>query len=375
MKRIVTLLCFLSLPAAAQEYKIAVVSMLHAHVWLHLGTMLKGDKVKLVGVSETLPDLIARATREDVIPQTQNVTRPGVPESLIFADWKKMIDQTKPDIVWAFTPTNGHVDMVRYCAPRGIHVIMEKPLAATLKEALEIQELARKYKILVLANYGSTWQAGQYAAKAADDAGEIGPVWRLHGKQGSGGPGDPKKSSFAAWLADPVQNGAGALMDFGCYLVVWSLGLKGKPESVYATVQHMKPETFPNVDDNATIILNYKDGLAILEASWDFPPAQRLGNEIYGTKGSIVGNSIRRPGAPARAGGGRGAQQQGDPLDVTPLPPERSEPIAYMVDRIRNKQPLDGLSSLDLQVAAQEVLEAAKISIQTGRAVPLPLKR
>jgi predicted dehydrogenase len=374
MRRVASLLCFLALPLAAQEYKIAVVSMLHAHVWLHLGTMLKGDKVKLVGVSETLPDLIGRATREDVIPQTQNVTRPGVPESLIFSDWKKMIDQTKPDIVWAFTPTNGHVDVVRYCAPKGIHVIMEKPLAATLDEAREIQALARKYNILVLTNYGSTWQAGQYAAKAAIDAGEIGPVWRLHGMQGSGGPGDPKKSSFAAWLADPVQNGGGALMDFGCYLVLWSVGLKGMPESVYATAQHMKPETFPRVEDNATIVLNYKDGVAILEASWDFPPAQRLGNEIYGTKGSIVGNAIRRPGAPASGGGGRGAQQ-GEPLAITPLPPERSEPIAYMVDRIRNKQPMDGASALDLHVSVQEVLEAAKISIQTGRAVPLPLKK
>ncbi|MCX6627973.1 MAG: Gfo/Idh/MocA family oxidoreductase [Candidatus Solibacter sp.] len=374
MKRIVTLLCFLALPLAAQEYKIAVVSMLHAHVWLHLGTMLKGDKVKLVGVSETLPDLIGRATREDVIPQTQNVTRPGVPESLIFADWKKMIDQTKPDIVWAFTPTNGHVDVVRYCAPKGIHVIMEKPLAATLDEALEIQALARKHHILVLTNYGSTWQASQFAAKAAIDAGDIGPVWRLHGMQGSGGPGNPKTSSFAAWLADPVQNGGGALMDFGCYLVLWSVGLKGMPESVYATAQHMKPETFPMVDDNATIVLNYKDGLAILEASWDFPPAQRLGNEIYGMKGSIVGNSIRKPGTPASGGGGRGAQQ-GEPLAVTPLPSERSEPIAYMVDRIRNKLPLDGPSALDLHVSVQEVLEAAKMSVKTGRAIPLPLKK
>ena len=98
MKRVLAIICFLALPAAAQEYKIAVVSMLHAHVWLHLGTMLKGDKVKLVGVSETLPDLIARATREDVIPQTQNVTRPGVPQSLIFSDWKKMI--TAFDLNW-----------------------------------------------------------------------------------------------------------------------------------------------------------------------------------------------------------------------------------------------------------------------------------
>src|SRR5262252_6593106 len=254
MKRFLAVLLLSSLPLAAQEYKIAVVSMLHAHVWLHLGTMLKGDKVKPVGVSETLPDLIARATSEDVIPQTQNVTRPGVPESLIFSDWKKMIDETKPDMVWAFTPTNGHVDVVRYCAPRGIHVIVEKPLAATLSEALEIQALARKHNIHVLTNYGSTWQAQQYAVKAAVDAGEIGPIWRLHAVQGHNGPGDPRKSSFAAWLADPVQSGGGALMDFGCYLVLWSVGLKGMPESVYTTVQHLKPEMFPNVDDSALIV-------------------------------------------------------------------------------------------------------------------------
>src|SRR5262245_8767898 len=116
MKRLMTLLCLCSLPIAAQEYKIAVVSMLHSHVWSHLGTMLKGDSVKFVGISETLPELIARAKRADT-------ARPAIPESLIFSDWKKMIDQTKPDFVWAFTPTNEHVDVVRYCAPRGIHVM------------------------------------------------------------------------------------------------------------------------------------------------------------------------------------------------------------------------------------------------------------
>ena len=222
MKKSIIALCLLALPATAQQPKIAVVSMLHAHVWLHLGTMLKGDRVKLVGVSETLPNLIARAQRVDQIPQSQD-TRPGVPEALFFEDWKKMIDDTKPEIVWAFTPTNQHLDVVRYCAPRGIHVIVEKPLSATYKEALEIQALAKKHNILVMTNYGSTWRASTYAVKAAVDSGEIGRVWRLRALQGNAGPGDPKTSSFAAWLADPVQNGGGALMDFGCYLVNWSL--------------------------------------------------------------------------------------------------------------------------------------------------------
>ncbi len=374
MKPVLALLCLLAVPAAAQQYKIAVVSMLHAHVWLHLGTMLKGEQVKLVGVSETRPELLERAKRTDQIPNSQN-TRPGVPENLIFADWKKMIDETKPDIVWAFTPTNGHVEVVRYCAPRGIHVIVEKPLAATYDEALEIQALAKKHKTLVMTNYGSTWQAANYAVKAAVDAGEIGPVWRLHAVQGHNGPGDPRTSSFAAWLADPVQNGGGVLMDFGCYLVNWSLWLKGMPETVYAAVNHLKPDMFPKVDDNATIILNYKDGVALLEASWDLPPAQRMGSEVYGMKGSITGREIRKAAAPGAPRAARGAQQAGEPLTITPLPPERSEPIAYMVDRIKTQQALDGPSSLDLNVQVQEVLEAAKISARSGRAVPLPLKR
>lgn len=375
MKRGLVFLFFFVLSAPAAEHRIAVVSLLHAHVWLHLGTMLNGElktgeRVKLVGLAETLPDLLARAKREDVIPQTDNVKRPGVPEAIIFSDWKKMIDETKPEIVWAFTPTNEHVDVVRYCAPRGIHVIVEKPLAATWKEALEIEALARRHKIHVLTNYSSLWQPAQQAVRDTIASGEIGAVWRLHGVTGHNGPGDPKRSSFAAWLADPVQNGGGALMDFGCYMALWALGIKGRPESVYATAQHMKPEMFPKVEDHAVIVLNYKDGVAILEASWDMPPAQRLGNEIYGTTGSITGNTVTKAGG----GGGRGSRP-GTPIEARPLPPERSEPIAYLVSRLVKNEPLDGAAALEQHVAVQEILEAAKMSVRSGKAVALPLPR
>jgi predicted dehydrogenase len=333
--------------------------MLHAHVGGHLSTMLKGESAKFVGVAESMPRLVEQAKKL------------GVPDALIFSDWKKMIEETRPQIVWAFTPTNEHVDVVRYCAPRGIHVMVEKPLASTYKDALEMAALSKKHNVLVMANYGSTWQPLNYAVKAAVDAGEIGPVWRLHGVTGHGGPGDPKTSPFVAWLADPVQNGGGAMVDFGCYLINWSLWLKGRPETVYASANHMKPEMYPKVEDNATIILNYKDGVAILEATWDMPPAPRTGSEVYGMKGSIVGREIRKGGQ--RPAGSRGPIP-GEPLEVKPLPAERAEPIAYMVDRIRTKQPLDGPSALELNVAVQEVLEAAKLSVKTGKAIPLPLK-
>lgn len=227
--------------------------------------------------------------------------------------------------------------------------------------------LARKHNILVMTNYGSTWSPAQYAVKAAVDAGEIGPVWRLRALTGGSGFGDPKKSTYG-WMADP-NKGGGAMIDFGCYSVLWTLWLKGRPESVYATVSHLKADLYPLVDDHAAIILNYKDGLAILEASWDLPPAPRGGNEVYRMKGSIVGNQIRKAGPLAAGGGGA----QGESIRINPLPPERAAPLDYIVSRIRNKLPLDGPSALDLNVAVSEVLEAAKISAETGRAVKLPL--
>ena len=359
--RMAVLLILLVLPGAAQQYKIAVAGMRHGHIWLNLGAMLKGDPVKLVGVAEAAAEQRDWARNSAPAGYTYGKKGPFVAdESLIFTDWRKMIDQTKPDIVWAFTPTNEHLDVVRYCAPKGIHIMMEKPLAATYKQALEMQALARKHNILVMTNYGSTWSAAQYAVKAAVDAGQIGAVWRLRALTGSGGIGDPKKSTYG-WMADP-EKGGGAMLDFGCYSVLWSLWLKGRPQSVYAAVNHLKSDLYPNVDDNATIILNYRDCVAILEATWDLPPAPRGGNEIYGMKGSIVGTLMRRAGV----------QAPGESLRVDPLPPERAAPLDYIVNRIRTKQPLDGPSALDLNVAVSEVLEAGKTSVKTGRSVKLP---
>ena len=75
-------------------------------------------------------------------------------------------------------------------------------------------------------------------------------------------------------------------MDFGCYNALWSLWYMGKPETVYAHANHLRPETFPKVEDNADLILGYKNGVGIFEASWDLPRSyQDL--EVYGLKGSV----------------------------------------------------------------------------------------
>jgi len=60
-------------------------------------------------------------------------------------------------------------------------------------------------------------------------------------------------------------------------------------------------------------------------------------------------------------------------LPLTPLPPEQADPIAFMVDAVKNNKPVEGITALDINVGVVEIIEAAKQSIQQGRAIKLPL--
>lgn len=349
IRPLIFLVPFLTLSVSAAEHTIAVVGMVHSHVWGHLGEMTSGKPAKLVGVAETAPDLIAEAKKR------------GVPESLIFSDWKKMLDEKKPEMVWAFVENNRHREVVEYCAPRKIHVIFEKPLASTVEDARAIKALAAKHGIYIMTNYQMAWWPANYVAKKAAESGELGEIWRIRGIVGHGGPGGPTglNKYFFDWLTDPVKNGAGALVDFGCYNALWSLWYLGRPESVYAQANHLRPEEFPKVEDNATIVLHYPKAVAVLEGSWDLPRSfQDL--EVFGRKGSVY---MTRDKVELR----KGKDIKELPLD--PLPADSAKPIDAMVHSLETKTAPAGLVAVDINLQVLEIIEAAKKSIQTGSVV------
>ncbi len=355
MKQLLALALFSYFPLSAQEPTIAIVGLVHSHVWGPIVRMAKGQTpARLVAVAEPNLELVAEAKK---------VTGDAVP---YFDDYKKMLDQVKPQIVWAFVENNRHLEIVQACAPRKIQIMFEKPLAATYKDAQAIAALAKKHGVRVMTNYQMAWWPANYAAKAQADAGTVGKVWRLRGIVGHGGPGSQgaRNKFFFEWLTDPVKNGAGALMDFGCYNALWSLWYFGKPESVYAQALHLRPETFPKVEDSATLVLKYKNAVGVFEGSWDLPRGfQDL--EVFGLNGSLY---MTQRGVELRQ------RRETKNLDMEPLPKERAEPIAYMVDAMRENKPIEGMTALDINVDVVEIIEAAKRSVATGRAVLLPLR-
>src|SRR5205814_283903 len=95
---------------------------------------------------------------------------------LFFKNLEEMLDKTKPRAVVVFTSTFDHLRVVEACASRGIHVMMEKPLAATLEQARAMERAAQRGKIHVLVNYETTWYASNAAAwSMADEQHAIGP--------------------------------------------------------------------------------------------------------------------------------------------------------------------------------------------------------
>jgi len=329
----------------------AVIGLVHSHAWGHLPRIVASKEIKLVGVAEPNQILVAEAKKV------------GVSDDMIRADYVKMLDEKKPDLVWAFVENNRHLEIVQACAPRKINVIFEKPLAATYDQALEIQKLAKRYGIQVMSNYQMAWWPANYTAKKLADSGELGKVWRLHGVVGHGGPSSvgPRNQFFFEWLTDPVKNGAGALMDFGCYNALWSLWYLGRPETVYAHANHLRPDIFPKVEDNADLVLGYKNGIGIFEGSWDLPKSyQDL--EVFGLK-----NSVYMQNGKVTEKVGREIKE----IPIDALPPEESEPVSFMISRMRTGKTIEGMTALDINVQVLEIIEAAKKSIATGAAVRL----
>src|SRR5262245_35347915 len=198
-----------------------------------------------------------------------------------------------------------------------------------------------------MCNYQMAWWPATPRAHAEVEKGMMGKPWRLRGIVGHGGPGSsgPGKHFFD-WLTDPEKNGAGALMDFGCYNALWSLWYMGRPESVYAEAIHLRPQTFPKVEDSSAMMLHYPTGINVFEGSWDLPRSfQDL--EVFGstaaadgklTRGSIYMTRQKVELRPERG--------QASEVPLPALPPEKADPIAFMVDAMKNNKPIEGITAL-----------------------------
>jgi predicted dehydrogenase len=340
-----------------EPLRLGVVGLTHDHVNGILGRP-DGKDIKIVGIVEPNHDLAFRYSQKY-----------GYSMDIVFKTMEEMIAATHPQAVSAFGSTHEHLKVVETCAPKGIHIMVEKPLAVSLDHAKKMEALSRKHNVHLLTNYETTWYATNHKAYQMVLNGDIGDLRKIVVRDGHKGPVEIGVSKeFLAWLTDPVANGGGAVMDFGCYganLITW-LSNGEKPESILAITQTIKPELYQKVDDEATIILQYPKMQGIIQASWNWPMG-RKDMEIYGKRGYIYSDNrkdIRYRVSEERSQNAESLAERSSPYD---------DPFAMLAAVVNNKitQPPYDLSSLENNMIVTEILEAAKESARTGQVVRL----
>ncbi|WP_316829518.1 Gfo/Idh/MocA family oxidoreductase [Pedobacter aquatilis] len=340
---------------AQTKLNVAVAGLNHDHIFLIMNSYQKGE-VNIVGIAENNPDLIERFKK-----------RYKLNDSLFFPDVKSLLAKHKPDAVLAYNAISDHLAVVEAAAPLGISVMVEKPLATTVKDAEKMAQLARQYKINLLTNYETTWYpSNQEAFLTVKEQKSIGEIRKMIVHDGHQGPKEIGVSKeFLSWLTDPKKNGAGALVDFGCYganLMTWLMNGQA-PISVSAVTHQIKPDIYPKVDDDATILLEYPDATGIIEASWNWPFSIK-DMEIFGKTGYIQAvndNNLRL--------------KENDRSDykifkAKALAPAYASSLGYLSAVLKGEiKPLNDLSSLENNLIVVKILEAAKTAAKTGKKV------
>ncbi|HEY9126547.1 MAG TPA: Gfo/Idh/MocA family oxidoreductase [Acidobacteriaceae bacterium] len=363
LRRLAVLLLAAAAVSASAEapVRVVVLGLVHDHAMGLLSNIFKNDNVQLVGIAEADPKLQARYEQ-----------RFHLDHKLFYTDAEKMLDELHPDAVLVYTDIADHRKAIELAAKHHISAMVEKPLTTNVADALAIRRIARESHINVLVNYETTWYASNAEAMRDAADGKLGTIRRIVVHDGHEGPKEIGVSpDFFNWLTDPEKNGAGALFDFGCYGAdLATVIMKGQvPESVTAVALHDKPDIYPKVEDDGTIIVKYAGTEAVLQPSWAWT-FSRKDMELYGTKGyaiTVAANQIR-----TRFVGEKTESEADSPQLVG----AQNNSIDYLAAVIRGKlKPEGDLSSLDTNMIVVQILAAARESAKTGRTIrlqPLP---
>ena len=324
--------------------KVAVLGMAHDHLWGNLKELADQEGASLVGGADPNPVL-----------QDRFRDRAGCDQ--VYGEYEALLDAQTPDAAFVFSATAHHAPIVELCAARGIHAMVEKPMAATLEQADRMLTAAQRHQTCLMVNWPTAWSRPLHTAHRLVGEGAIGQLWQLTWRGGHCGPDELGCS----------DNGAGAFNDYSGYGASLCVHFLGRPHSVVAMAGRLLKTHLP-VDDNGIMVLRYPQALCRLEMTWTeavphVPPHDVV---LYGTEGTIVvGNQVTVHTRQNR---------EGTEADLDELPAAQRNAATYFLHCIRSGQPPQGTTNATRSRHAQEIMEAGLQAATSGVEVSLPIE-
>jgi predicted dehydrogenase len=239
------------------SYRVGIAGVVHGHVTAHLRQWGELDSAEVVAVADS-----------DAVVRRRIVEGFELGAAAQYDSIEAMLETEELDVISVCTDTVGHADVVEVAAARGVHSIVEKPLAVSLRDADRMYAAAGKYGVQVLTTYPTRWPQGPFQrAVSLARSGALGRVYEIEHRGGGPKPRAIDANTFFRWLYDPARNGAGAFVDYCCYGADLACEVLGTPATVYAIAGRWVRDDLVS-DDNARMLCTYPRGTAQIEATW-----------------------------------------------------------------------------------------------------------
>ena len=337
-----------------KKYRIGVAGLTHDHVWGNLENLDASPSAEFAAVADPNQPLLDRVTEQC--------------GCTAYKSHQEMIERESLDAVYVFCDNAAGADVTVIAAEHGCHVLVEKPMAATLEGAERMIAATDKAGVRLMINWPVVWRPQVQAALDLVAQPEFGSIWQLTHRAGHGGPEAECSSYFAEWILDPKRNGAGAIVDLCSYGINMAQALMGRPRQVTA-VAGRRYDPPPPVEDNAIVVMDYPKAMATAEGVWGQVGQPLTGYlaTIWGTNGSVT------------LGPGRGGRvwvtNAEHPTSVEITPPD---PLPHMTNgtdhflwALDTGNDFHPLCRPAVCRATQEVLDAAIKSADEGTSVAL----
>jgi predicted dehydrogenase len=335
-----------------KTYRLGVAGMVHDHVWSELKRWLETGRVEIVAAADPNKPLQEKIAAEFGVTQH-------------FDDPESMFDNCELDVVQVCTSNADGAKVVEQAAARGISVVIEKPLAATLEQAEQMVTATERAGSMLFVNWPFRWRPATPQVWKLVAEGVVGDVFQARVRMAHKGPREFGCSEyFCDWLYDPVQNGGGALVDYCSYGAVAFRHLFGMPNAVQAVAARLVKEDI-SVEDNAAITLLYDKRFAVTEASWSQIPSYH--DAVYlGTTGTLW----------TEEGTIWISDEDGKKTEIAvePLPEGKQTGPETFLSCLESGEPPPDVCAATVCRDAQEILQAGLQAAESGQRVPIPLR-
>lgn len=212
---------------------------------VHLEAIEGLDSVELVGICDIDAAAAQEAHRKYDVPA--------------FTDHRALFEVARPEVVHICTPHDRHVPVALDCLARGIHVVLEKPVAATVPEAERLIAAAAAHPdVKIGVCFQNRYNVATSTVRELLDSGELGAVLGGHGTVVWHR--TPQYYAARPWRGTKAGSGGGVLINQAIHTIDLLQWFLGEVSSVGGYVGRTPRAGGPEVEDSAVLTLDHRGG-------------------------------------------------------------------------------------------------------------------